>query len=414
MTAGLSSRHLITLACFLTALALAAAGCSSQPAAVPITLTSTALPTRTPTLTITPLPSPTATPTPIIEPILPPARYSNPLAVNPPENFDNALKPQVNDGDFELVDAHATYAYYRAEVGPAMWASDAEFIEAMESYATSLEAQGIEVYQATAASGTTYSMLVEGTSILLNFDQSGALTFADPGYWTADSEPIWIDAGGPVDLVIGPDNHAYVVRLDSEGKVVAYLSTLGATLDNIDNQWIEVRNGQSIMDWDPASRTFVDNPLFTVPPEWQGRIDHLETLEDGRTVAIANPDDPDQAARLRVLQLNNSGEWLAYEPHVIWSTLNDVGRENLYHGQLPELIDLTSVDRLHFNNDPANPEIPLGFVGRAYFDDARQAWTNLVSGVIVGFGGLNFSACSQPVMTLPGPGAHRHRRFCGG
>ena len=409
MTVNISYRNLFTLACFLTALTLAAAGCAPQSAITTLAAEAsiTSIPSQTPAPTTTQIP--TATPTPIIEPALPPSQSADPLAVSPPRNLDLALAEQADDGDFGLVDAHAVYAYYRAEVGPSMWASDAEFIEAMETYATSLEAQGIDLYQASDADGTTYSMLVDGTSILLNFNvQSGALTFADPGYWSSDSEPRWINAGGPVDLVVGPDNHAYVVRLDSEGNVVAWLNTFGATLDNINNQWIEVRDGQSIMDWDPASRTFVENPLFTVPPEWQGRIDHLETLEDGRTVAIANPEDPDQEARLRVLQLNDSGEWIAYEPHVIWSTISDEGRENLYNGQLPELIDLTSVDRVHFNNDPANPEIPLGFVGRAYFDDARQAWTNLISGAVIGFGfvqhpnGLQVMALQVQVPTATG------------
>ena len=266
MTPCFSKHQRTKLACLAAVILLATASCSPQIADIPITLTPTALPlpTRTPTPTITPLPSPTATPTPIIEPALPPSQSLDPLAVSPPRTLDLALVEQANSGDFNLVDAHAVYAYYRAEVGPSMWASDAEFIEAMETYAASLEAQGIELYQASDTDGTTYSMLVEGTSILLNFDPSGALTFADPGNWTRDSEPVWIDAGGPVDLVVGPDNHAYIVRLDSEGNVVAYLNTLGATLDNINNQWITVTAGRPDMVWNGSEFISAGIPILEI------------------------------------------------------------------------------------------------------------------------------------------------------
>jgi hypothetical protein len=190
---------------------------------------------------------------------------ADPLAVRPPENFDQALVEQAADGEFDLIDAHAVYALYRADVGPAMWATDAEFTHAMEAYAATLAAQGIEVYQTADADGTTYSMLVEdGQQVLLNFDPSGALTFADPGNWTPDSDPVWIDAGGPVDLVIGPDNHAYLVRLDEQGEVVAYLNTLGATLDNIDGQWISVTAGRPDMVWNGSEFISAGIPILEV------------------------------------------------------------------------------------------------------------------------------------------------------
>ncbi len=62
------------------------------------------------------------------------------------------------------------------------------------------------------------------------------------------------------------------------------------------------------------------DPLTTLPVEWQGKIDHIETLDDGRTVAVEKSTDPNEPAVLRVLQLDpETKEWLDYVPTIGWA-----------------------------------------------------------------------------------------------
>lgn len=197
------------------------------------------------TETFTPIPTLESTPTPIIEPTLMPESNINLLPIAPP-NFDTV--ENLPPGSFDLVDAHAVYALYRQQQAPSMWASDTEFTTDMESYAQTLKNQGIELKQATAT-GQTFSLLTKGTQILLNFNPDGALKDSDPGRWSPDSTSEWIDVGAPVELFIGADGHAYIAKLDAEGNVIAYLNPIGATLDNLDSQWIPVESGQATLQW---------------------------------------------------------------------------------------------------------------------------------------------------------------------
>lgn len=186
------------------------ASCTPAPVAVP-TASATAepaLPTSTPT--------PEPTPTPIVEPSPITSAVDDLLPVTPP-NFDTYVN--LDHGSFDLVDAHAVYALYRQQVG--MRGDDADFLSAMETYAGELGNQGIELKQATVE-GQTYSLLTKGTQILLNFNADGALKDSDPGYWSSDSTSEWIDAGGPVELFVGDDGHAYIGKLDAEGNVIAF------------------------------------------------------------------------------------------------------------------------------------------------------------------------------------------------
>ena len=58
----------------------------------------------------------------------------------------------------------------------------------------------------------------------------------------------------------------------------------------------------------------LENPINSIPVEWKGKINRLDKLPDGRTVAIQKSENPDQPSLLRVLQLDSNGEWISYVP----------------------------------------------------------------------------------------------------
>jgi hypothetical protein len=190
--------------------------------------------------TLPPTNTPTEIPTPIIEPILLPTQPSEVLPVNPP-NF-NQENQNLPHGSFDLIDAHAVYALYRQQEGPSMWSSDSEFIEAMEAYSNQLNSQGIELKQATTESITS-SLLVKDHQIFLNFNQNGALRDVNPGSWSPESTSSWVDVGAEAELHIGEDNNSYIAKINQDGLVDAFLNPIGATLDNIYDQWIPVHDG---------------------------------------------------------------------------------------------------------------------------------------------------------------------------
>jgi len=87
------------------------------------------------------------------------------------------------------------------------------------------------------------------------FDKdSGALVSADPGRWDKNGYGEWIDAGlkdgESLSLVPGEDDHAYIVKIDADGNIIAYLNTHRATIDNIDQQWIDVVDRMPVKVWD--------------------------------------------------------------------------------------------------------------------------------------------------------------------
>ncbi len=226
----------ITIA--LLGLALLTA-CAPQAAAMP---TLEPIPTST-----TPVPAPTLTssPTPLVEPLLPDRSYETELAVTPPD-FN---KQPENDVPFDFVAAHAVYAYFRQQEGHKVWADQAQFVADMAAYYDSLKSNSIRLIQ-VAEADITYSLLVKGNQILLDFNQNGSLRSADPGEWSADSAPEWVDVGAPVELFIGADNHAYIARLNSDGQVDAFFNPIGATLDNLDQHWVAVADGYPNAAWD--------------------------------------------------------------------------------------------------------------------------------------------------------------------
>ena len=157
---------------------------------------------------------------------------------------------QADHGAFDLIDAHAMYALYRQEVDPGIW-SDSDFIKTMDTYyETVLKPRDIELKQATAW-GITYSLLTKGDQILLLFTPEGAWANYAPDGWNDQSQQIWVDAGGPVEIVIGPGNLPYLARLDPDTReVTAYLNPIDTKLDNIANQWVPVVDGIAQMRWD--------------------------------------------------------------------------------------------------------------------------------------------------------------------
>jgi hypothetical protein len=184
--------------------------------------------------------TPTEIPTPIIEPALMPTQTTEVLAVNPP-NF-NQENQNLPHGLFDLIDAHAVYALYRQQEGPSMWTSNSEFIEAMEAYSNQLNSQGIELKHAKSES-ITRSLLVKDHQILLNFNENGALSDINPGSWSPESTSTWVDVGAEAELYIGEDDNSYIAKLNQDGQVDAFLNPIGATIDNINDQWVEVQDG---------------------------------------------------------------------------------------------------------------------------------------------------------------------------
>lgn len=276
-----------------------------------------------------------------------------------------------------------------------MWTSDHAFISDMTKYAKSLEAKGIKLKQTTIR-GQTFSLLVRGNEILLNFDTDGALSDSDPGRWGKDSAPEWINVGSPVELFFGEDGHAYVAKVDSDGNVTAFLNTIGATKDNLDQQWIEVRDGQSTMVWD-AQKGWIENPLALIPSEWQGKIDHIETLPEGRTVAIAAADNPDEESLLRVLQLDvATNEWIQYQPQIGISGnwIDKYGIEWQESLAIPEL----KIPLVDVNGD----QFPLGYIGITRLGESetetQRVW---MSGIIAGARILPEELCTQFVIAYP-------------
>jgi hypothetical protein len=348
----------------------------------------------TPTLPISATPSLTATPAPtampIIEPVLPTLSAAAELPVQPPD-FNLPSSASEVGLTFDFVDAHAVYAYYRQQEGPGMWANDADFTSAMKSYSETLANQGINLQQVTVE-GQTFSLLTNGNQILLNF-KDGVLSDVDPGRWSKDSTPEWIDVGGPVELFIGDDGHAYIAKVDTDGNVTAFLNPISATIDNLDQQWIEVKDGQSVMVWE-AQKGWVENPMAFIPAEWQGKIERVMTLDDGRTVAIADL-NPNEADLQRVLQLDEAGQWMDYQPEigVIPAYERYFGKEWHESLTIPEVINPV----LDINGN----QFPLGYLGKVARPEDAEKNYHFISGVIMGTRVIPEQKCTEIVVGFP-------------
>jgi hypothetical protein len=133
--------------------------------------------------------------------------------------------------------------------------------------------------------------------------------------------------------------------------------------------------------------TVIHSPTATqraaIPAEWQAYIDHTEELPDGRVVAIAAPTVDGQDAVRRVLQLNENGEWIPYVPETYYTIekFHQVAFPNL-EAHLP--LPAENIARIHFNEDEAQPEVPLGYLGRTFADPEHSVWTDWLGGIVVG------------------------------
>ena len=178
------------------------------------------------------------------------------MAVKPPV-MDLAILPTAEESKHVEYDdgsaASAVYALVRDEQGPQYYASNQEFIDKMNVFLGKnpdlklIQVQGEEI---------VFSMLVndEGQVYLVFDKDSGALVSADPGRWDKNGYGEWIDAGlkdgESLSLVPGEDGHAYIVKIDADGNIIAYLNTHEATTDNINEQWIDVVDGMPMKVWD--------------------------------------------------------------------------------------------------------------------------------------------------------------------
>ena len=220
-------------------------------------------------------PSLTATETsvPMQEPALPPAFSTETLPVTPP-NFE--IEEEVAEISFDLTAAHAVYAYYRQEVGPLYNLPEANFIQEMSQYyKTTLEPNGIHLLQSLGDSAV-YSLLTRGSQFFAYFTPEGVLADYAPGHWSKTGMGQWVEArgtNGPLELFIGEDGLAYIAQLGSNDDVVyRFFYPIGATLDNLDEQWIPVKDGQSTLTWDGEQGRWVEveRKLGPVETEFEG------------------------------------------------------------------------------------------------------------------------------------------------
>ena len=146
----------------------------------------------------------------------------------------------------------------------------------------------------------TYIETTNHDGVMFQFDQSGALAFAEPNIYKVDTTPekVSVPAGLTPQFNYNPeDKHWYMFGVDGENKAKVWFNTDKATTDNLDKQWIKLE--------------------IAVPAEWKDRVDHNETLADGRMVAIAKSDVEGKEPIKRVLQYDkDKKEWLQYIPQL--------------------------------------------------------------------------------------------------
>ena len=220
------------------------------------------------------------------------------MAVKPPV-MDPAILPTAEESKHVEHDdgsaASAVYSLVRDEQGPQYYASNQEFIDKMNVFLGKnpdlklIQVQGEEI---------VFSMLVNGEGqVYLVFDKdSGALVSADPGRWDKNGYGEWIDAGlkdgESLSLVPGEDGHAYIVKIDADGNIIAYLNTHEATTDNINDQWIGVVDGMPVKVWDGSKWVEAEQtPEFVV--DFSENLTP-ESIEDVAGVVRWDESDPDK------------------------------------------------------------------------------------------------------------------------
>ena len=216
------------------------------------------------------------------------------MAVKPPV-MDPAILPTAEESKHVEYDdgsaASAVYALVRDKQGPQYYASNQEFIDKMNVFLGKnpdlklIQVQGEEI---------VFSMLVndEGQVYLVFDKDSRALVSADPGRWDKNGYGEWIDAGlkdgESLSLVPGEDDHAYIVKIDADGNIIAYLNTHGATTDNIDQQWIEVVDGMPVKVWDGSE--WVENGPVQYNIDLSSSPESIDDVVGEVTVESLQPD----------------------------------------------------------------------------------------------------------------------------
>jgi len=284
-----NSVRILSLVLIITILA----ACTPAPTAAPTAAAApSATPTPDPTLVVVMEPTPWS-PTPILNGV----EYS-PMAVKPPV-MDPAILPTAEESKHVEHDdgsaASAVYSLVRDEQGPQYYASNQEFIDKMNVFLGKnpdlklIQVQGEEI---------VFSMLVNGEGqVYLVFDKdSGALVSADPGRWDKNGDGEWIDAGlkdgESLSLVPGEGGHAYIVKIDADGNIIAYLNTHEATTDNINEQWIGVVDGMPEKVWDGSKWVEAEQtPEFVV--DFSENLTP-ESIEDVAGVVRWDESDPDK------------------------------------------------------------------------------------------------------------------------
>jgi hypothetical protein len=134
--------------------------------------------------------------------------------------------------------------------------------------------------------------------------------------------------------------------------------------------------------------------MESVPEEWQGKIERIVSIGNGRTVAIADL-DPDKKDLLRVLELNTDGQWIDYEPMIGISPAYEeyFGREWQENLPIPEL-----KQPLY---DINGEQFPLGYLGKIQISNnpilVERFW---YSGVIAGVREIPEQKCVEFVVSF--------------
>jgi len=317
--------------------------------------TLTAVSTEAPAIATQPLPVPTATQTslPTQEPALPPAFSTEMLPVTPP-NFETV--EERAEILFDLTAAHAVYAYYRQEVGPLYNLPEANFIQEMSQYyTTTLEPNGIHLVQSMGDSAA-YALLTRGSEFFAYFTPDGVLADYIPGHWNKTDKGQWVEAGGtngPLELFIGEDGLAYIAQLGTnDGIVYRFFNPIGATVENLDNQWIPVEDCQSTLAWSNEEKKWVNLQKST--NNWNQEayielgqvelknVDGLFTLvepEKGKLV-IEGFDNPENMGWTQT----KDGKW------VIYDTGSKIAIETISKDELKRLNILPGLEAKRYAN----------------------------------------------------------------
>jgi hypothetical protein len=130
-------------------------------------------------------------------------------------------------------------------------------------------------------------------SVYWPFDPHEALAYAEPNLSSDNTRlnEAPFSKGLKVGFAYNPgDKHWYAYGVDNNGVAREWFNTYEATIDNLAEHM---------------------TAIVAFPGEWQAKINHVETLADGRKVAIEKSTIEGKPSVKRVLQYDNSKkEWI--------------------------------------------------------------------------------------------------------